>query len=125
RRAGVQGSSALFVEGVEGALSLEALRGWVPMLPPGSRGRVTIALESGLVDEAGILELRGRGEARGLFVGAPLEIELGDWSGEAGRDEQRGALIRVRELAGPWLGRLTVGVKPTGRDRGRGRVAVK
>ncbi|MBF0342265.1 MAG: type II secretion system protein N, partial [Magnetococcales bacterium] len=104
----------------------ESLRTFFPAIPAGSRGRLQGSMEELLLDRQGrVLALRARGEARGLFIGAPVGIELGDFKGEAAPAEGGGVRLRVAELAGPWQARLTAQLDPDGQYRVRGTVALK
>ncbi|MBF0163531.1 MAG: type II secretion system protein N [Magnetococcales bacterium] len=124
-RAGLEGMSALFVEGMTIEAEVEALRGVVGMIPPGSRGRIAGRLETLVVERAGVRAARGSGSGSGLHVGSPLNVALGDWTADLQPDEGRGVLLRVNDRAGPWRGRLTIGVKPDGSYRARGLVAAR
>ncbi|GAB0056237.1 hypothetical protein SIID45300_00542 [Candidatus Magnetaquicoccaceae bacterium FCR-1] len=124
-RAGLEGVSALFAEGVTVEAEVEALRGVVGMIPPGSRGRFAGRLETLVVERAGVRTARGSGVGSGLHVGSPLNVEIGDLAGELQPDEGRGVLLRVNDRSGPWQVRLTFGVKPDGSYRARGIVAAR
>ncbi|MBF0417174.1 MAG: type II secretion system protein N [Magnetococcales bacterium] len=124
-RAGLEGVSALFASGVTVEAEVEALRGVVGMIPPGSRGRVTGHLESLVVAQTGVRAAEGHGTGSGLHVGSPLNVDLGDLTGTLQPDEGHGLLLRVQDRAGPWQVRLTFGLKPDGSYRGRGHVAAR
>ncbi|MEO5347332.1 MAG: type II secretion system protein N [Magnetococcus sp. YQC-9] len=124
-RVGIAGVSALFAEGVTVEVDIEPLRVGLGMIPPGSRGRIAGRLETLLADRQGVRVVRGHGAGVGLHLGSPLNVELGDLSGELQPDEGRGVLVRLADRAGPWLVRLTIGVKPDGGFRARGQVAAR
>ncbi|NGZ06403.1 MAG: type II secretion system protein N [Magnetococcales bacterium] len=124
-QAGVMTGMRAWVEQAEIVLNVDLWRTRLPWIPPGSRGLVRMQVTEAVVDPEGVLALRAQGELVQGWIGAPLEVELGDWRGEAVRDEGRGLLVRLEDRAGPWQGRLTVGIKPDGRYRVRGRLSVR
>lgn len=123
---GLVGVSALFLQDLTVRLQLEELKEFVPWLLPGTKGRFQGRLEELIADESGLLALRGQGEVAGLHLGSPLEVALGDLTGEAVTGDHRGLLLRMAEReSAPLRLQATLRVQPDGQYRLRGMAAVK
>ncbi|MEO5330612.1 MAG: type II secretion system protein N [Magnetococcus sp. YQC-5] len=119
-RGGLIGGTALFLEGLTFQMAMVDVRNFVPMVPSESKGRIQGRLEELVVNRSGVLALRGRGEVIGLFIGSPLNLEVGDFTGEASTGDDRGVLLRLADRKGPWRLQATVRIQPDGQYRLRG-----